>query len=93
MWRTWILSAAMVAVAAVVLLTGAFDVTSVVTAVLLLALAWVVSPLFFPHHVDDATARRDAAARGVPVVYWRPGARSASGCAPLCAPARVARSG
>ncbi|MGN0122228.1 MAG: hypothetical protein ACI38R_03250, partial [Rhodococcus sp. (in: high G+C Gram-positive bacteria)] len=73
MWRTWILSATMVAVAAVVLLTGAFDVTSVVTAVLLLALAWVVSPLFLPHHVDDATARRDAAARGVPVVYWRPG--------------------
>ncbi|MCR8695183.1 glutaredoxin domain-containing protein [Rhodococcus rhodochrous] len=73
MWRTWILSAAMVAVAAVVLLTGAFDLTSVVTAVLLLVLAWVTSPLFFPHHVDDATVRRDAAARGVPVVYWRPG--------------------
>ncbi|WP_242496718.1 hypothetical protein [Rhodococcus sp. Q1] len=73
MWRTWILAAAMVVVASVVLLTGAFDVTSVVTSVLLLAMAWVVSPLFFPHHVDDATARRDAVARGVPVVYWRPG--------------------
>ncbi len=83
----------MVAVAAVVLLTGAFDVTSVVTAVLLLALAWVVSPLFLPHHVDDATARRDAAARGVPVVYCARGARSVSGCALPCAPARVARSG
>ncbi len=83
----------MVAVAAVVLLTGAFDVTSVVTAVLLLVFAWVTSPLFFPHHVDDATARRDAATRGVPVVYCARGVRSASGCAPPCALARVARSG
>lgn len=72
-WRTWILPAALTAVAALVLWTGAFDVTSVVTAVLLLALAWAASPLFFPHHVDDATARRDAAARDAPVVYWRPG--------------------
>lgn len=72
-WRTWILPVALTVVAAVVLSTGASDVTSVVAAVLLLVVAWVASPLFFPRHVDDATARRDAVARGTPVVYWRPG--------------------
>ena len=73
MWRIWILPAVMVVVAAAVLLAGALDVISVVTAALLLALAWVCSPLFFPRHVDDATARREAATRDVPAIYWRPG--------------------
>lgn len=72
-WRSWLPSAAILVVAALVLTTGSFDPAPVLVAIVLAALAWVGSPLFFPRHVDDASARRDAETRGVPVVYWRPG--------------------
>ncbi|NLV80944.1 MAG: hypothetical protein GXY65_16695 [Rhodococcus sp.] len=73
MWRSWLPSTAILGVAVLVLVTGSFAPAPTLVAVVLLVLAWVGSPLFFPRHVDDTSARRDAAARGVPIVYWRPG--------------------
>lgn len=66
-------SLAIGAVAVLVLATGALDPASIVIAIVLFALAWIGSPLAFPRHVDDATARREAADTNTPVVYWRPG--------------------
>lgn len=73
MWRTWVPSLAIVAVAVLVLTTGALTPASIAITVVLLALAWIGSPLVFPRHVDDATARREAADTNTPVIYWRPG--------------------
>jgi len=38
-----------------------------------LILVLTLTPVAFPRSPDDATARADAAARGVPLIYWRPG--------------------
>jgi len=73
MARAWVLPATMAALAVFVLVTGGADTVSIVTALVLLMVGWLISPLLFPRHVDDARARHEAAARGVPIVYWRPG--------------------
>ncbi|MFD6897757.1 glutaredoxin family protein [Rhodococcus sp. NPDC060086] len=73
MWRTWVPSLAIAAVAVLVVATGALDPASIAIAVVLFVLAWIGSPLLFPRHVDDATARLEAAGTNTPVVYWRPG--------------------
>lgn len=73
MWRTWVPSLAIAAVAVLVLATGALTPASIAIAVVLLVLAWVGSPLAFPRHIDDAAARIEAADTDTPVIYWRPG--------------------
>ena len=38
-----------------------------------LVLVLTVTPIAFPRSPSDATGRAEAAARGVPLIYWRPG--------------------
>jgi mycoredoxin len=45
-------------------------VVLVLAAVVLLL---VLTPVAFPRSPSDAAARADAEARGVPLIYWRPG--------------------
>ncbi len=93
MWRTWVPSLAIVAVAVLVLTTGALTPASIAITVVLLALAWIGSPLVFPRHVDDATARREAADTNTPVIYCARGACSACACGHPCFAAPIVRSG
>lgn len=68
------LPAASLALAAVVLLApGARDVVPVTLGIVLLLAAVGFSPLSYPRSLDDAEARTEAAVRGVPLIYWRPG--------------------
>jgi mycoredoxin len=39
------------------------------------ALAFVLSPMFFPRSLTHAAARERSAADGRPIIYWRPGCR------------------
>jgi glutaredoxin len=67
------LPAVSVALAGVVLLASG-GVVSLTMGLALLLAAVAVSPLLFPPPpLDDAAARAQAAARGVPLIYWRPG--------------------
>lgn len=64
----------MIVVAVVLLPSGRFDAATAVMSVVMLVLAWVLSPWFFPRSSrGDAAARRRAAAAEVPLIYWRPG--------------------
>lgn len=69
-WDTSLL----ICVAAGVILTfGKMHVSSVIIAAVLVALAVIVSPLFFPRSDSDAAGRELASRNGVPLIYWRPG--------------------
>ncbi len=67
----WGASVAIAFVAAAVV-SGDPDVSSLVVGVLLLGLALGLSPLIFPPSPGD-DAGQQAAERGVPAIYWRPG--------------------
>lgn len=57
----------------ILLLEGWPEVLSTVGSGVLLVLAWLISPWLFPRTQRDATARREASASDVPLIYWRPG--------------------
>lgn len=63
----------MAGVALIWLADGWSGASTVVGAAVLLVVAWFLSPWFFPHSQRDASAREEAGAAGVPVIYWRPG--------------------
>lgn len=68
------LGAALVLVVGLSSSTGLGDVlAAVVVAVLLVLLAWLVSPALPPRSISAASALQRAAADGRPIVYWRPG--------------------
>jgi mycoredoxin len=69
----WLPSASLTGVAVLVLSTDWAEVGSAVVSAILLVLAWLVSPWFYPRSRSDGAARNDAAAADVPLVYWRPG--------------------
>ena len=69
----WLPAGSLALAAAVVLAPGGRDVVSVAIGIALLVAAVGFSPLFFPRSLSDAAARAEAAARGVPLIYWRPG--------------------
>lgn len=66
----WLAPGAMVLAAAVI--AGERDLVSTLLAGALLVFAFGLSPLFFPRSGEDQ-AGQEAAARGVPAIYWRPG--------------------
>lgn len=45
----------------------------VLVAVLLLVLAWMISPAFFPRSAELQAARQRAAAGQAPLIFWKPG--------------------
>ncbi|MBS42002.1 MAG: hypothetical protein CMH83_02250 [Nocardioides sp.] len=67
------LPATAVLLAAVALLSDSPGPVSVALGAVVLVLAWMFSPLFFPRSPGDSEGRRRAAAEGRPLVYWRPG--------------------
>lgn len=69
----WLPAGSLALAAAVFLVPSSRDVVSVMVGVVLLLAAVGLSPLLFPRSLDDAAARTEAAARGVPLIYWRPG--------------------
>ncbi len=69
----WLPATAVALAAAVFLEPGAGDVVSVMMGTILLVAAIGLSPLLFPRSLDDTAARAEASARGVPLIYWRPG--------------------
>ena len=69
----WLPAASLVIAAVVLLAPGGRDVLSVSMGIVLLLAALGCSPLLFPRSLDDAAARTEAAVRGVPLIYWRPG--------------------
>lgn len=69
----WLPAAALALAGVVLLAPGAHDAVSVTLGIILLLAAVGFSPLFYPRSLDDAAARAEAAARGVPLIYWRPG--------------------
>ncbi|HZI98016.1 MAG TPA: glutaredoxin domain-containing protein [Actinomycetales bacterium] len=71
--RRWLPSAWLLLVAAILLVVGRVDMSSVLVTVVLAAPAVVLSPRLFPRSPSDAAARELAAARDVPLIYWRPG--------------------
>lgn len=48
-------------------------VVGIVSAVLLIGYAWMVSPAFFPRSADLPLALERAAAGEAPLVFWKPG--------------------
>lgn len=75
MLRRWGPSAIVLAVGVVIVVTAARGalVVGVVEAVVMAAVAWVLSPLFFPRPLRATDAHRLSVADGAPVVFWRPG--------------------
>lgn len=69
----WLPTAALALAGAYLLAPGERDLVSVTVGIALLVVAMGFSPLFFPRSLDDATAHTAAAARGLPLIYWRPG--------------------
>lgn len=69
----WLAAASLALAALVLLIPNARDVLSTSVGIVLLLAAVGLSPLFYPRSVDDSSARTQAAARGVPLIYWRPG--------------------
>lgn len=63
----------MTGVAVLLLARGWSEVGPVAVSGVLLVLAWLVSPWFFPSSQNDVSARNEAHASGVPLIYWRPG--------------------
>ncbi len=72
--QRWMPSALVLVIAVVTIAPpGRLTVVGLAVAVVLLVLAWVLSPWFFPRSETDAAARELASTRNVPVIYWRPG--------------------
>lgn len=71
--QRWAPSGLTAGVAVMLLATGWLDVTTAVVSGLLLLLAWLFSPFFFPRSPRDAVAWQQAVDSDVPLIYWRPG--------------------
>ena len=69
----WLPAASLTLAAVVLLAPGGRDVVSATVGIVVLLAAVGFSPLLFPRSFGDAAARTEAAARGVPVISWRPG--------------------
>lgn len=63
----------MLVAAGLIFATDGSPAPMIVIGAVLLMLAYIVSPWFFPRSPTDTQARRLAGERGVPLIYWRAG--------------------
>jgi mycoredoxin len=71
-WRSAALVTFAAAGIAVITIAGGNWGVGIALTVLLLAYAWLVSPLLCPRSPDWATAQQLARERGVPLILWKP---------------------
>ena len=69
--RWWPSGAVLLGTAAVLLAWS--GVVGIVTALLMVAYAWIFSPAFFPRSAELKVAVERAAAGQAPLVFWKPG--------------------
>lgn len=69
----WIPATSLLIAAALLLAPDGRDAVSTTMGIAVLLAAFGLSPLLFPRSLDDEAARTEAAARRVPLIYWRPG--------------------